>query len=224
MPCPDIRTQVAFYEVLGFEVLGVYTSPNPYAALKWNNIELHFWGSRKIVAPENSTMCFLMVRDVDEVNRVFTAALKKHYGKIPRTGFPKITKVRSLVDDCRFTLTDPGGNTLFIGRKATEEDKFFRKLDDQEYAKRFAALYDVVYSKEDPAMAESMLPRYSAIGDSLKGLDKARYLLVLADIQKSLNRKIDDAELNQLISQHAGHSGDWEKIRRKHLEILKQDV
>ncbi|HYH02497.1 MAG TPA: hypothetical protein VEC37_05310, partial [Bacillota bacterium] len=111
-----------------------------------------------------------------------------------------------------------------IGRKSTEQDRFFRKLDDQEYAKRFAVLYDVLYSKEDPEMAESMLPRYSTIAGNLQGLDKAKYLLVLADMQKSLNKKIDDAELNQLISRNAGNSGDWEKIRRKHLEILKHDL
>jgi hypothetical protein len=223
MPCPDIRTQVAFYEALGFEILGLYTSPNPYAALKWNNFEMHFWGNRKTVPSANSTMCYLQVNDVDEVNQIFTAALKKFYGKIPRTGFPRITKVRSLVDDCRFTLTDPGGNTMFIGRKSTENDKFFRKLDNQEYAKRFAVLYDIVYSKEDPDMAEGMLPKYSAFGDNLQGLDKAKYLLLLADIQKSLNKKMDDAELVQLMNDKAENNEDWEKIKKKHLEILKQE-
>ncbi|HWV74048.1 MAG TPA: hypothetical protein VN040_20155 [Pseudosphingobacterium sp.] len=224
MPCPDIQTQVTFYKTLGFDILGVYTSPNPYASLKWNKIELHFWGSRKIVPAENSTMCFIMVRDVDEINRAFTTALKKYYGKIPRTGFPKITKVRNLVDDCRFTLTDLGGNTLFIGSKATEQDRFFRKLDNQEHAKRFAALYDVVYSKEDPIMAENMLPRYSVVGDDLHGLDKAKYLLVVAEIRKHLNKKIEDSVLKQLINQHGGNSKDWKRIEQKYLEILKRDL
>lgn len=224
MPCPDIRPQVAFYQELGFEVLGVYTSPNPYASLKWNSIELHFYGNRKVVpsASENSTMCFLMVKDVDEVNRLFTTALKKYYGKIPRTGFPKITKVRNLIADRRFTLTDPGGNTLFIGTKSTEEDRFFRTLANPEYAKLFAVLYDVLYSKEDPKLAERMLPRYSAIGSSLQGLDKAKYLLVLADIQKQLGKQIENSELNQLISNNE-NSDDWRNIREKQIEILKQD-
>lgn len=223
MPCPDIKTQVAFYSELGFEVLGIYTSPNPYASLKWKNMELHFWGSRKVMASQNSTMCFLRVNDVDEVNEAFTLALKKYYGKIPRTGFPKITKVRNLVGDRRFTLTDPGGNTLFIGMIATEEDRFFRKLDNQEYAKLFAVLYDVVYSKEDAELAHSMLPKYSAIEKSLQGLDKAKYLLVVADIQKSLGNKIEDTALKNLIEEHGTDMEDWQRVRNKYFEILRKE-
>lgn len=220
MPCPDIRSQVAFYQKLGFHVLGLYTSPNPYASLRWNNIELHFYGSRKVIAAENSTMCFIVVEDVDEVNRTFTAALKKYYGKIPRSGFPKITKVRNLVADRRFTLTDPGGNTLFIGVGSTEDDHFFRTLADQEHAKLFAVLYDVLYSKEDPLLAENMLPRYSGIAENIKGLDKAKFLLVLADIQKYLGKEIEDEALCRLIEEHGEETEDWRKIRIKHLEIL----
>ncbi len=108
MGCPDIRIQVAFYQALGFEVLATYTSPNPYASLKWKDIELHFYGSRKIVPSKNPTMCYIRVANVDQVNEAFTAGLKRCYGKIPRTGFPKITKVRNLADDRRFTLTDTG--------------------------------------------------------------------------------------------------------------------
>jgi hypothetical protein len=222
MGCPDIRTQVDFYKALGFEVLGLYTSPNPYAALQWQSIELHFYGSRKIVPSENPTICFILVKDVDQVNRSFTEALKNLYGKIPRSGFPKITKVRDLSGDRRFTLTDTGGNTLYIGMPATEEDKFFRKLDNQEYAKPFAVLYDVLYSREDPELANNMLPKYSAMAGNLAGLDKAKYLLVLADIQKHLNRNIEDLELYQLIADSREDSGDWEKIQKRLLEILDQ--
>lgn len=226
MGCPSIREQVDFYTALGFEVVGTYTSPNPYACLRWKNIELHFYGSRKVVASENATMCYLLVRDVEQVNQTFTNGLKTYYGKIPRSGFPKITKVRSLVDDCRFTLTDPGGNTLFIGSKSTEEDRFFRSLDNGEYAKIFAVLYDILHSKEDPKLAESMLPKYAAIGGNLQGLDKAKYLLVVADIQKQLHKKIEDAQLIELIHINGNASENseaWEKIKRKHMEILKQE-
>jgi hypothetical protein len=220
MPCPDIRSLVTFYKELGFEVLGLYTSPNPYAALKWNNIELHFYGSRKVIPSENSTMCYVAVLNVDEVNRVFSDALKKYYGKIPRTGFPKITKVRDLAADRRFTLTDPGGNTLFIGEaNATEKDTFFRTLANQEYAKMFAALYDVLYSKEDPMLAESMLPKYSGMAANLQGLDKAKYLLVLAEIQKCLGEMVNDEALKMLIEEQKEETEEWQKIRKKHLEV-----
>ncbi|MDO1450544.1 hypothetical protein Q0590_29985 [Rhodocytophaga aerolata] len=90
--CANIRAQVEFYKALGFEVVGIYTSSNPYACLRWKNIELHFYGSRKVVASENAT-CYLPVRDLDQVNHRFENGLKSYYGKIPRNGFPKVTKV-----------------------------------------------------------------------------------------------------------------------------------
>lgn len=223
MPCPDIQVQVAFYKVLGFDVSGLYTSPNPYASLKWKSVEIHFYGSRKLIASENPTMCYLVVEDVDEVNQAFTAALKKYYGKVPRTGFPKITKVRNLADDRRFTLTDPGGNTLFIGSKSTEEDRFFRKLDDEEYAKMFAVLYDVLYSKEDPKLAESMLSKYAAMRENLQGLDKAKFLLTEVDIQKHLGHKAENASLEALIKANKESTGDWKRISKRYFGIINEE-
>jgi hypothetical protein len=220
MPCPDIKTLVPFYEALGFEVAGLYTSPNPYAALRWRNIEMHFWGSRKVVPADNSTICFLLVNDLDKVHQSFTDGLKKLYGKIPRTGFPKITKVRNLVDDRRFTLTDPGGNTLYIGAKATSADRFFRTLNNQQYAKNFAALYDVLYSREDPHLANSMLPKYAPMGSDLQGLDKAKFLLLLADIQKHLYITVTDNALIALINEQPENNEDWKRIKEKYAEIL----
>jgi hypothetical protein len=222
LPCPDIRTQVAFYKALGFEVLGLYTSPNPYAAVKWKSIELHFWGKRSMVAAQNTAMCFIMVNDVDAVNEAFTNALKQHYGKIPRNGLPKITQVRNLAYDRRFTLTDPGGNTFYIGSPATEADRFFRQLNNPDDAKLFAALYDVVYSKEDPALADSMLPKYTAIGNQLEGLDKAKYLLLLLDIQKHLGRSLTAEPLAALIAQPGNDDESWQRIKKKYREILDQ--
>lgn len=220
--CPDIRVQVAFYQALGFRVLATYTSPNPYASLEWGGIELHFYGSRKIIPAQNPAMCFLWVQDVDETNRAFTARLKEHLGKIPRAGFPKITPVRSPAYDRRFTLTDPGGNTLYIGAQPTPEDRFFRTLDSQEYARLFTVLYDILYSKEDPELADSMLPRYTAMANNLRGLDRAKYLLILSDIQMHLGRKPEDDTLVMLIKeQEQQNPEDWKKIRQKYLEILQ---
>lgn len=77
----------------------------------------------------------------------------------------------------------------------------------------FAVLYYVLYSKEDPELAESMLPKYSAMGDNLRGL---------ADIQKQLGKDIEDTELFQLINNNEDNE-DWSNIRRKYNEILEQE-
>jgi hypothetical protein len=224
LPCPDIKKQVEFYRQLGFEVTGLYTSPNPYATIQLGSIELHFWGSRKNVPTENASMCFIQVEDVEAVYNIFVSRLKEHFGKVPRSGIPKISKVRDLVSDRRFTLTDPGGNTVFMGTpKKSSTHNFFRTLQDEKHANKFAILYDVLYSKEDPALAAGTLSRYGIDKDLLVDLDKAKYLLVLLEIQRALGRPPDDAELKALLEIHQGKNDDWTRIKNKYSDILEQE-
>jgi hypothetical protein len=224
LPCPDIRKQVTFYEQLGFEIKGIYTSPNAYAAVQLGTIELHFWGSRKLVPAENSSMCFIQVEDVDAVNDAFTMNLKTHTGKVPRSGIPKITKVRDLASDRRFTLTDTGGNTIFIGTPAAEGSvNFFRTLQHEAFARKFTVLYDIVYSKEAPELAAETLPKYGILKDRLNDLDKAKYLLVLLEIQRSLEQPLDDAELRALLEAHKDAGDDWRRVEGRYHAILKEE-
>jgi hypothetical protein len=224
LPCPDIKTQVEFYQQLGFEVTGLYTSPNPYASIRLGPIELHFWGSRKNVPAENPSMCFIQVEDVDTIYDAFVSRLKESTGKVPRSGIPKISKVRDLVNDRRFTLTDPGGNTIFIGKPvASGTHNFFRTLENEKNAKNFTVLYDVVYSKEDPTLAASTLPKYGIDKNALNDLDKAKFLLVTLEIQRALGQSMDDEELKHLLESHQNENEDWERIKNKHSNIMQQD-
>lgn len=221
MPCPDIRQQAEFYQALGFQISGLYTSPNPYVSLHWGAVELHFYGSRKVVPAANPTMCFVKVEDAGVINNMFANALKQHTGKIPRTGIPRISKVRDLVDDRRFTLTDPGGNTLYIGSPA--KDRFFRSLKNMEYAKKFSALYDVLHSKEDPTLAAGMLAQYTPMKDHLDAQDKAIFLLLEMEILQQAKQPVDDEPLQKLIKAHHDNDSAWKRISVRY-ENIKEEI
>jgi hypothetical protein len=224
LPCVDIKVQVAFYQLLGFKLTGLYTSPNPYASLQLGAIDLHFYGTRKVAPAENPSMCYLSVGDVDAVYNAFASALKKHTGKVPRSGIPRISKVRDLSNDRRFTLTDTGGNTIFVGSHIKSDDSiFFRNFQNEEYAQRLTVLYDIIYSKEDPALAESMLPRYAAVMGVLNDLDKAKYLLLTLEIQRQLNRPVDDGMLKSLMKAHKDDGSDWRKVESRYALIIQED-
>ncbi|MDO1446331.1 hypothetical protein Q0590_08720 [Rhodocytophaga aerolata] len=224
LPCPDIKGQVVFYQQLGFELLEVYTSPNPYAAIQSGSIELHFYGNKRMIPTQNPTMCFLKVEDVDAVYHAFTSGLKKHTGKILRSGIPRISKVRDLSNDRRFTLTDTGGNTLFIGTPVkADTSHFFRTLQQEEFAKKFTVLYDLLYSKEDPSMAASMLPKLVVAKDLLADLDRAKLLLVALDIQRQLGQLMDDRELKTLVDIHLESGDEWTKVKKRYFAILEEE-
>lgn len=215
LPCVDIRTQVAFYEALGFTCTGLYTAPNAYVTFEFGSIDLHFWGSKRHVPAENSSMVYVQVNDVDAVYEAFVGGLKQASGKVPRGGIPRISKVRDLKSDRRFTMTDPGGNTIYVGTPVTEaKSPPLRTLESANYAERFGVLYDLLYSKEDPDVAANLLPRLLEIKDELGDADKAKLLLVEAEIHRQRGESHEPGELEALLAQERDGE-EWTPIKRQ---------
>jgi hypothetical protein len=51
--------------------------------MKLGTIELHFYGSKKVIPIDNPAMCFIKVNDVDALHDSFASSIKKHTGKVP---------------------------------------------------------------------------------------------------------------------------------------------
>ncbi|WP_337101816.1 hypothetical protein [Paenibacillus sp. YIM B09110] len=229
LPCPSIKEQVAFYENLGFTIVQLYTRPNPYAVVQYGSIEIHFYGSKRTLPAENPSMCYLKVDDVNAVHEAFSTGLKQALGKIPRTGVPRISKLKDLKEDRRFIVTDMGGNTLFIGTPNAEvkDPVFFRAIEKAEYAEHFAILYDLMYSKEDTGAAHKMLVKFfpaDLLSTSLEGLDLAKLLLVALDIGIHRNASVDpaiDGRLLELLDSSDRQHPDWTKISEKYNDIVE---
>ncbi|MEU8897430.1 glyoxalase [Nocardia sp. NPDC048505] len=109
-----------FYKTLGYTVVSAQTRPYVYLALEAHDCPLHFssWPPG-LTSPFEAVGCLVMVDDVAERHRDFTARLRAHYGRIPAKGCPRITRFRP--GQSRFSLVDPHGNTLlFIQRDEPE--------------------------------------------------------------------------------------------------------
>lgn len=231
LPCQSIREQVSFYEKLGFESVEVYTRPNPYAVMRYGTLEMHFYGSKKTVPSENPHMCYLRVDDVNRVYETLTTGLKQNIGKIPRSGIPRISKLKDLKDDRRFNITDVGGNTIFVGTpnaELTDDGTFFRTIESREHAKNFEILYDLIYSKEDSTVAHNMLMKFFPVNlDSLSigELDLAKILLVALEVHLEKNKIIDkeiNNKLKKLINACDKKRNDWKKIIQKYNEMMME--
>lgn len=221
LPCANINEQVDFYQALGFALVKLYKSPNAYAVLRYGEVELNFYGNKKFVPAENPNVCILLVDDVDKTCEAFSRGLKNAYGKIPRTGIPKITKVRDLNEDRRFTLTDTGGNTLYVCTPNEEgAGALLRDLENKEHAKNFAVLYDLLYSKEDKKLAAGMLEKMTGIRDALNDADKARFLLLERAIRGRATAESENM-LQDLLKKHGAAGGFWEKAAKKYDQLLQ---
>lgn len=224
LPCPSIKEQVSFYESLGFKTIRIYTRPHPYAVVSYESLELHFYGTKRILPSENPQMCYIEVDDVNRVYEGFTAGLKRHTGKIPRSGIPRISKLKHLAEDRRFIMTDVGGNTFYIGTP-NADPAFYRTIESEVYAIHFEILYDLLYSKEDSNSAFNMLERFfPADVSSINAgdLDLAKILLVALDIHLQrdhvVNQRIND-KLQKLFNIYNTESPDWNKILKQYDEI-----
>ncbi|MDV4151317.1 hypothetical protein R0131_10730 [Clostridium sp. AL.422] len=224
LPCQSIREQAEFFKNLGFITTGIYTAPNPYASLEYGTIEIHFYGTKKIKPSENPNTCFVLVEDVDNIYETFITNYKKNTGKIPRSGIPRISKLRDLASDRRFTLTDVGGNTFYIGTPIKEN--FFRIIDSKEYAKNYKILYDLIYSKEDYDVAFNMLTKFFPIDiTSIKAsdMDLIKILLVALDINLQKNKVIDEkinGKIMDIISNCDKENSKWKRILERYYEII----
>jgi hypothetical protein len=141
-PCASPDETLEFYQTLGFEVTHEQKKPYVYLAVKRGGFDLHFHGGGKPDPQRAAGLCLVMVSDVEPHHRAFAAALKGKLGRVPTAGQPRITRLRK--GQSRFTVVDPGGNSIiFIARDEAEyeypDKEKWAKLSPMERALEMAA-------------------------------------------------------------------------------------
>jgi hypothetical protein len=117
LPCASIDEMVTFYEALGFRRTYRQTRPNPYVVVQREDWQLHFFGIDGFVAADSYGTCVVQVPDTGVVHAAFAAGLRAHYGKVPLSGIPRMTRPRrrkNAGNVAGFTVVDPGGNHIRI--------------------------------------------------------------------------------------------------------------
>jgi hypothetical protein len=156
----------------------------PYVCVELEDIVLHFWGNRKNEPSANASMVLIQIADADTLNERFSANLKATLGKIPRSGIPRVSKVRALQDDRRFTVCDPGGNTLYFATP-TSGAVPARTLDSPEHSKTFAVVYDLLHSHENAEKAAKSMTVFMRRYDELGNSDKAKVDVLAREIEEA---------------------------------------
>ena len=122
LPCVSLPDTLAFYRVLGFEVMYEQTRPYVYGATRRGGMNVHFMGIKGLDPKAAFSTCLVMVPEVEALHATFAGALRGAYGKVPVAGIPRITRMKP--GQSRFTIVDVAGNSLiFIKQGAPEEDE-----------------------------------------------------------------------------------------------------
>lgn len=119
LPCRTLDDVLPFYEALGFEVTLRQQRPNPYAATRWRETDLHFFERATHDAAEAYSLCLFIVPEVELLHAHFSQALRALLGKVPAKGLPRITRMKP--GQTRFTIVDPAGNSIVYIRRGEKD-------------------------------------------------------------------------------------------------------
>ena len=122
LPCRDIDEIARFYAVLGFRTTYRQQRPNPYAALRREDLHLHFFAMPEFDPDGSYGSCLVLVDDIGALHRAFADGMRAAYGRVLPSGVPRLTAPRARRTTGRltgFTVVDPCGNGIRVIGKAT---------------------------------------------------------------------------------------------------------
>jgi catechol 2,3-dioxygenase-like lactoylglutathione lyase family enzyme len=120
LPCRDIDEIAEFYAALGFRRTYRQGKPNPYVALRREDLHLHFFGMPDFDPETSYGSCLVLVDDIGALHRAFADGMRAAYGKVLISGLPRMTRPRVRRHDrlTGFSVVDPGGNWIRVTAKA----------------------------------------------------------------------------------------------------------
>ena len=181
-PSRSIEVTWEFYRALGFEQAYWQKRPNPYLAVRRDDVELQFFGWRKHDPVASMNMCYIATTAVDDLYEAFRGGLKQALGRVPTRGLPRISALRDMSYGVRqFLLSDPDGLQLRIGQPISD-DLAHAPIPEGavDKALHMAELLGGD-SKGDHRAAARILDRLLASGEPLTPSERLRALILRAD-------------------------------------------
>ncbi len=191
LPCASINDTLEFYVGMGFEITYQTSRPNNYGVVKYEDFELHFF-TMKGYEPQNSySTCLVIIEDPDALYQVFAANLKAHFGKLPATGIPRITRPnnKNASGDYRFNVVDPGGNWIrFIQKGTAQAQDKAPKERMTKFGRTMEAASFMVSGKGDFPAAAKMLD--NALEQAGTVIERAKALVLRAEVALNLSDQV----------------------------------
>lgn len=125
LPCADIDEMIDFGEAIGFRVTYRQVRPNPFCSIEGHGFSLNYYGLEGHRPEDSHSTCGVMVDDTAPMFDALAAGLRERYGRLPVSGFPRITRPRprkNVGGVTGFSLIDPAGNWIRFFRRGAVED------------------------------------------------------------------------------------------------------
>ena len=188
-PCHDLKVTLAFYNAMGFATLHEQHAPYVYGSVRFERIQIDFYGSQATLATEESGhLCLVVTAEIERLYDTFLTGLKQQFGKRPRSGIPRIGTINTVSKNQRFNLLDPNGNRLIViaaDTNAVRKPKRHTPLSKAISAARLNA-----YSRDEPAIAAEFLDRALVQLDGEPNVTRFRAFVLRAEIAAALDDRL----------------------------------
>ncbi|MFI9405003.1 glyoxalase [Nocardia sp. NPDC052316] len=197
----NLAETLAFYQVLGYKVTYEQTKPYAYGSVERNGYGLDFYCDARDTrsVADIDAGCLVRVDEVAPLHKQFSAALRAHLGRIPVKGVPRISRFRA--GQTRFTVTDPGGNSVTYLQRDEPDFEYGGSRELQGLQRVLDNARILRFSKEDDEAArktlESGLRRFAATASVL---DKAHALAELTELAVAMGNPERATELRSEIA------------------------
>ncbi|UJW34953.1 VOC family protein [Saccharothrix sp. AJ9571] len=227
LPCVSIAETLDFYRPLGFEVTYQQKAPIVYAAIAFDDVELHFFVLKGLVPQDNFSTCYVLTDRVDVLYERFTGGLRAALGKVPSRGMPRVNPLKNLRSGARqFIVIDPSGNYVRIGQPLTAPNNGLAEgpIDGPKLGRALETATMLADSHDDPPAAVRVLDRALALDEEVPAVLRFRALVLRADLAVRLG---DEDRARTLLSEvdTFGPLGDGEvadEVRR--VEDLREQL
>jgi hypothetical protein len=156
LPCIDIVETLDFWEALGFQTTYKQTAPYQYGVVQQNGHAIHFFRLKGLNPDGNYSTCLIVVGNAAETYTSITQALKRHLGKVPHSGRPRVSRMKP--EATRFTLTDVSGNSIIVVSNGEKDQETWEEADNKDQSRLQRALSNARrfrdYKNDDPAAAK----------------------------------------------------------------------
>lgn len=186
LPCVSLDETLEFFTAIGYEVTYRQKAPNPYGIVARDGYELHLFGLKGLKPDENFTTCLVIVPDVETLHGEFDQRLRAALGRSPAKGLPRISRTRP--GQTRFTLTDPGGNSVIFIKAGPEDEAKAHAYEDKSLTplQRSIRLAERLrdYHLDDHAASKALDVALARAADESPS-DRARALLARAELARA---------------------------------------
>lgn len=188
LPCHSVNDMFEFYTALGFEITYRQEKPNVYGAVQRGGIQLHFFSMRGYDPAQSYSTCLVLVPDAEALRQAFVEGLRAHYGKLPASGIPRITRLRENAEGgVGFNVIDPGGNWIRITQHTSGSEK--TAAQTSRLLKAVQAAETLADSKGDFAAAAKLLDTALSKAADAPAAHRAQALIARAGVAVSMGEQ-----------------------------------